>query len=294
MATAGDAGAFAIAAIAASSGAGLASPSLVAMLRVDRATASRPRLQSVVNAGTGPGIAIAAALALAVDWRTVWLVAAVVTAGAAVGILVTHRPEPGVEDDADTARVSRGWLRAHAAPIVAAALLGAGSAAAWSFGRTILVDAGATATGSTLAWVALGAGGALAVLTAGVLDRLGPRRAWTATVATVAAATVALAASPGASLVAVVALAAFGWGYTAGTGALIGWTAAIEARHAAAGTAMLFVVLVLGQAVGAAAVGALEPAIGLPAAFVAAALVAVLAAATSATGWSRVRAPADW
>lgn len=294
MALAGDGATFAVAAVAASSGAGLASPALVAMLATDRVARERPQLQSVVNAGTGPGLVIAALLALsAEDWRTVWLVASVTAAVAAIATIVSHRAASGVDARAATPRPSRAWLRTHAPVVAAALLMGVASAATWSFGRTIVVDAGASDDASILAWVALGLGGTAAVATAGPLERLGPRRAWTITVLVLAAATATLAIAPGAVVAAGAACAAFGWGYTAGSGALIAWTRALDASRAASGTAMLFVTLVLGQAAGAALVGATAPVVGLGAAFAAAAGIACLAILAVSTGWARERQRAD-
>lgn len=278
MAMAPNAAAFAWAAIVASSGAGLASPALVALLQRDRATRAHPGLQTVVNAGTGPGLVAAAVLALLLpDWRLVWLVAAGVALAAGLATLVPHRAAD-VEHARSAGPPSRSWLLAHAPAIGGALLLGIGSAAAWSFGRSILVDAGADATASLVAWIGIGVGGALVVPMSRALERLGPRRAWLATAGTTAVATGALALGASATPVAVLACVAFGWGYTAASGALIGWTASIEPERAAAGTAMLFVVLVLGQAVGAAAVGMIAEGIGLALSFAGASIVTILGA----------------
>jgi predicted MFS family arabinose efflux permease len=289
MASAGSAAAFAAAAIVASSGAGLASPALVSLLQRDRAAGAHPRLQTVVNAGTGPGLVVAAVLALVLpEWRLVWMVAAGVAIAAGLATLMTHRAVDGPEPERGSAAPTRSWLLAHAPAIGGALLLGMGSAAAWSFGRSILVDAGADEAASLVAWIGIGVGGALVVPTSRALDRLGPRRAWLVTAGATAVATAALAMGASVTVVAVVACAAFGWGYTAASGALIAWTASIEPGRAAAGTAMLFVVLVLGQAVGAAAVGVVAQGAGLALAFaVAAALTLVSAGAALVGGRSR-------
>ncbi|GAA2176694.1 MFS transporter [Agrococcus versicolor] len=281
MATAGDATVFACSAILASSGAGLASPALVALLQRDRAAAPHPRLQTVVNAGTGPGLVAAAALAMLLpDWRLVWLVAAVVAVAAAVATLLLHRPASAGGSDAALAPSAR-WLAAHVSAIAGALLLGVGSAAAWSFGRSILVDAGASDTASLVAWVGIGVGGTVVVATARPLERLGPRGAWLLTAGATGAATAALAAGASVTALSLVACVVFGWGYTAASGALIGWTASIDPGRAAAGTAMLFVVLVLGQAVGAAAIGVVAEGVGLAVAFAAAAVVTAGGAAAA-------------
>jgi predicted MFS family arabinose efflux permease len=137
-----------------------------------------------------------------------------------------------------------------------------------------------------LAWVALGLGGLAVVPSAGPMSALGPRRAWVVTAGALAAATVALVAAPGSVPLALAACLVFGWGYTAATGALIGWTGAIEPARAASGTALLFVLLVLGQAIGAAVAGAAISTTGYGPAFLGAAVVAAVA---GALGWSRRR-----
>ncbi len=91
---------------------------------------------------------------------------------------------------------------------------------------------------------------------------------------------------PGANFAVLAACAVFGWGYTAGTGALIAWTTHIEPALAPAGTSLLFVVVVLGQALGATAVGVAVTAAGSTVAFIVAALVSLAAAALPVVGRS--------
>jgi predicted MFS family arabinose efflux permease len=151
--------------------------------------------------------------------------------------------------------------------------MGAGSAAVWNYGRTLLIEAGASEGVSVAAWIALGAGGTAAILTARRLSALGPRAAWAVTTAAATVASLTLALAPGVTAVALAACAVFGWGYTAGTGALIAWTTRIDPARAPSGTSLLFVVLVLGQAVGAAVLGAVASGGGLVVAFLVAAVV---------------------
>ncbi|OLT48101.1 MFS transporter [Cellulosimicrobium sp. CUA-896] len=278
MALSPDAGSFAAFAIAGSAGAGLASPALVSTLQRDPTTQEMPRAQAVVNAGTGPGLVAAGVLALLLlpDWRLAWGLAAVVAVASGAVVVATARtrgPAP-----ARASMPPSSWFVAHATVLAAALLMGAGSAAVWNYGRTLLVESGTAETTSVLAWVAIGAGGTAVLATAAWLERRGPRTSWLVTSGTVAVASATLVAAAGSAPLALAACAAFGWGYTAGTGALIAWTARIDAPRAPSGTALLFVVLVLGQALGAAAVGALVPVAGYPTAFLAAAGAAAVAA----------------
>lgn len=277
---------FAVFAIASSAGAGLASPALVAVLQRDPATSRSPRSQAVVNAGTGPGVVIAGTLALvlAPDWRLAWIIAAVVTVLAAVGVLGAARG--GMDAAVPPTLPPLSWFVAHRRVLLAALLFGAGSAAVWTYGRTMLVASETSSGASMAAWVALGVGGTLVIVTARWMERLEPPVALIVTAIVVAIATAGVLAGGAWALL---SFAAFGWGYTAGSGVLIAWTAQIDAPRAPAGTALLFVTLILGQALGAAVVGGVIPAAGYPVAFVLAAAVSAAAIVPAVGARPRVR-----
>lgn len=268
------------AAVLGSAGAGLASPALVRIVQRNRLAVAADRAQAIVNAGTGPGLIAAGLLALTLqpDWRAAWWTAAAASVAAAAGVLALDRGA-GMAADAPARLPPASWFAAHRIVIGAALLMGAGSAAVWNSGRTLLAEAGTPSETSVLAWVALGAGGLAVIPTARRMSTLRPRVAWAVTAAAIAVATTALVAAPGLLPFALAACLVFGWAYTAGTGALIAWTAAIAPERAAGGTALLFVLLVLGQAVGAAAAGAIASAAGFTTAFLAAAAASTAAGA---------------
>ncbi|SDO32453.1 Predicted arabinose efflux permease, MFS family [Microbacterium sp. ru370.1] len=278
MAMAPDVVVFAAAAVLGSAGAGLASPAVVAVLKSHPATRGDARAQTIANSGTGPGLVLAGALALVLlpEWRVAWAIAAVCSALAGVAVVALSR---GISTAGDRMPLPpRSWFARHVRPLTAALLFGAGSAAVWTFGRTQLVDAGLDETLSVVAWIGLGAGGASVALTARLLATWGPRRAWAITVVLAAGATVALPLTASGIVGAVVVAAVFGWAYTAATGALIAWTTDLDAERVAAGTALLFVTLVLGQGVGAAVLGLLVTGVGGWAAFAVGAGVCAAAA----------------
>ncbi|MGU3408988.1 MFS transporter [Microbacterium sp. M1A1_1b] len=234
------------------------------------------RAQTIVNSGTGAGLVAAGVLALVLlpDWRTAWLVSAVCAVLTGAAVLVTDR---GARSGprGNTALPPAAWFRQHGGLLVAALLLGAGSAAVWNLGRAVVVDAGAGGTASVVAWIALGLGGAAVVLTARWLGARPVRTAWAITVLAVALGTVGLGVGAAVVPVAFIACLVFGWGYTAATGVLITWTSSLAPEHAPSGTSMLFVTLVLGQAVGAAAAGGVLDHVGALLTMLVAALVAV-------------------
>lgn len=271
-----------------SAAAGLASPALVALVARQVPGAVQGRAQAIVNAGTGPGLVVAGVLALVLlpDWRTAWAWSGGFALVIGVVLLVASRggaraPAPTVASPS-TARPAVVWLAAHRRVLVLALLFGAGSAVVWTYGRSALVEAGAPVAVSVSAWIALGLGGAAVVVTARWTSGLGARGLWTVTAGSVAVAVLALGLAPESITVALLACTVFGWGYTAATGALIVWTTEIAPERASAGTSMSFVALVLGQAVGAAAAGALNGAVGTLATFVAGAVVTAGAAAGAA------------
>lgn len=276
MAASPDAVVFGASAVVGSTGAGLASPALVALIDQQVPDGRRGRAQAIVNSGTGPGLAVAGVLALVLlpDWRTAWAVSGAVALATGAAVLLAGRrgdPSPAAGD-----RPDGHWFRQHAAVLVLATAFGAGSAAVWTYGRAALVDAGTPAALSVVAWIALGLGGACVAVTAPWTTRLSARTAWGVTTAAVALAVAALGLVPAVTLLALVACAVFGWGYTAATGALIAWTTEIDPERAASGTSMLFVTLVLGQAVGSAGAGALVGGVGTGGTLVVAAVVVAL------------------
>src|SRR5690606_26103544 len=143
-------------------------------------------------------------------------------------------------------------------PLVAASLAGASSAAVWTFGRTVLTDAGTGGeTYAVLAWMVLGAAGVLGAVAGRMVQAWSLRTAWAATTVTMLAATLVVGLAPGARPAAVAAVALFGAGYTALSGVLIVWAVRTLPEHATTGTVLLFIALAVGQALGSAGLGAL-------------------------------------
>lgn len=277
---------FVPAAIVSSAGAGLASPALVGIVARNVPAARRDRAQAVVNSGTGPGLVAAGALALVLlpQWRLGFVIGAGLTALAGVLVLALDRVRPADVEGAET--VDRSWrgMGSLRAPALGALLLGAASAAVWTYGRAHLVDEGLGVTASTVAWMFLGVGGTATVVTAGWQARHRPARAWLLTSSGVALSIAVLGLGAGGSAVAPAACFLFGWAFVAATSAQIAWASQLVPGRAASGTAALFITLTLGQAVGSTVVGLVADRGGMSLAFLVAAGLAVVAAVIPAVG----------
>jgi MFS family permease len=211
-------------AIVGSAGAGLASPGLVSIVRRNVTALANDRSQAMANACTGPGLTVAGILALVPlpDWRLAWFLVAACRLAIAIAIAIAidalvldrgGRLGPAPENGANPPALLRAsWLTNHRQTIVAAFFMGARSAAVWNYGRTLLVDAGASEHTSVTAWIALGIGGTVAIGIARLMSTLDPRTARTITTLTAAAASSTLALAPTTTAAALAACAAFGWG----------------------------------------------------------------------------------
>lgn len=271
-------------ALLAGSGAGAATPALVAAVAGAVPLPDQPRAQGLVNSGTGAGVVGGGLLVLSAPeaWRLSW-------AGFAVAaLLVTswadrrarwHSVRDGraARDDGPDGRVQ---LRRLGRPMVAALLAGVGCAGVWTFARDLMTaDGGLPPAITGLLWCLLGAAGLVGGLSGVLVRRVGLRAAWTIPVVAAAGGTTALGAWPGAVVPAALALVCFGSAFVALSGVLIAWGAERTPTAAAAAAAILFIGLTVGQALGSVALGLVTEAVGAPAAFLAAGALLVVSAA---------------
>jgi predicted MFS family arabinose efflux permease len=277
--------------LTAGSAAGAASPAMVVAVSTTAPPRQVDRRQSLVNAGTGIGVALAgvAALFAPSGWRAVWVVAAVAAVGTAAAVdrctSWPTRADPGHcaahANKAVTVALEQGQAgRTLVRPAMAAGFAGLGSAAVWTFGRDLLTTVGDLPQHTTaVLWVVLGAAAVLGALSGDAVRVLGLRRAWAVTVLLSAVSTGALAVAAADAVAAGAALAVFGGSYTALSGVLIAWAGAVRPHLLGATTATLFIALTAGQAVGSVLTGALTGALGAPRAFLVSASLLASAAA---------------
>ncbi len=290
VAVAPDLGVLAAGVLIGGSSTGLASPPLAEAVSRSVPADRADRVQTVINAGTGLGVVVSGPVALLVsdDWRWAWavfcVIAVLVTIAGAVAVPGRRHPRrsatgPGQRSGAAaTDRPSLRWRRPGLARLLlAAAALGLGSSAVWVFARDVVIAVGGvTPFTATLMWIVLGAAGTVAVLTGDLVARIGLRRAWSAGMLLLAAATATIGLAPGSPPAIFCAAAVFGGAYIALSGVLLLWGTCLYPDAPAFGVGAPFLLLALGQAVAAPAIGLLSDVATSAAAFCAAALLAVL------------------
>ncbi|GAA4192436.1 hypothetical protein GCM10022219_12650 [Microbacterium oryzae] len=276
VAMAPDAPLLAVGVLIAGSSTGIASPPLAHAVAHRVAAPARDRVQSIVNAGTGLGVVVSGPVALVVadQWRMAWLAFSAIAAAVTVWVafVVPAARRSSVPASPARARFPPGALLLGAA----AALMGVGSAAVWTFGQD-LVGAHTGRGVATVAWIVLGACGLLGAAAGDLVERLGMGAAWAALMVAMAASTAALAVAPGAAVVVLAASGVFGAVYIAATGVLLVWSTQVFPESPARGVGLVFLLLAVGQAVAAPAWGALADLAGLRMAFCAASILSALA-----------------
>ncbi|WP_434994836.1 MFS transporter [Arthrobacter sp. Ld5] len=248
----------AIAVVLAGAGAGFATPGLVTLIERNLDAARQENAQTVVNAGTGAGIVVAGGIMLLTitQWRIGWVAIALLVVLATVATIRSDRAGQEQQEATPSARMRARDRSVLVRPIAAAMLVGASSAAVWTFGRSAMAESGTGAeVYSVVAWMVLGAFGVLGAVAGGIIHRWTLRTAWVLSAVSMGAATIVLGAVPGVLLPAYVSVAVFGAAYTAACGVLIIWAERVVPEHAAEGTAVLFIALAIGQAIGSVLMG---------------------------------------
>ncbi|MEU9169211.1 MFS transporter [Streptomyces sp. NPDC048420] len=262
----------------AGSSTGLASPPMAAAVSRWVLSGLQDRAQSVVNAGTGIGVMVSGPIALLLidQWRWAWGVFAVLAAAVTLWVRLVV-PFTSSESSGDSGRPGR--ARGTAVMVLAAFLMGLGSVAVWTFGRDLVTTEGhASSLVSTTMWTVLGAAGFIGALSGDLVARAGLARSWTLVMITMAGATLLLALAPGSALAAYSAAAVFGASYVCLCGLTLLWSTRIHPDRASFGVGVSFLMIAVGQSVGAPLAGALTDAAGGTSAFLTCAGIALLGA----------------
>jgi predicted MFS family arabinose efflux permease len=263
----------AVGVVVAGSSTGLASPPLADAVARWVHAEHADRVQTVVNAGTGVGVAVSGpvALLLSGSWRLAW------AAYCAIAVLVTvwtAAAVPGGRTRRPSAAGGPWWRPGAGRLLLAAAALGVGSAAVWVFGRDVVVSAGVSPAASTVMWIALGVAGVAGAFTGDLVGRTGLGRAWAAGMLLLAVATTAFALVPAVLPAVFAAAALFGAVYIGLTAVLLVWGTRAYPDTPALGVGAAFLLIAVGQALAAPVLGLLSDLATAPVAFGTAAVVA--------------------
>ena len=261
--------------LVAGSSTGLASPPMAEAVAREVPEGLQDRANTLINGGTGVGVALSgpAALLLSGQWRVAWAAFALV--GTAVVLwnaavmpraYVQVGPDaPGSRETPDDPRSRRASVsyfvgarvRARSAPLFLAAFgVGFASAVYWTFSRDLVVSAGHLGqTGSTLFWTAIEVSGLLGGAAGDLAGRFGLPGVMRGALVSMAAAIALLAVAPGTLPLAYASAALFGSTYIALTGALLVWSVDVFREKPSAGLGAAFLLIAVGQLAGSPAAG---------------------------------------
>lgn len=225
------------------------------------------RTLSAINCGTGYGVAIAAPLAIATgaSWRAAWLLfaaCALVTTAWSWHVLGGEPRSPA--RSAGPAGRQAAWGRPGTRSLMIAALLiGMGSAAYWTFAVDDLQVHGISSTLSRVFLAVVGVASLLSTITGDLIERWGLLIVFRSTIVIEAAGVTLLAIAPSAAPAAFVSAIAFGASFNAVIAVLALWSAELYPRERSRGLAIAMGAAGIGQLCGPLASGLLGQSIGL-------------------------------
>ncbi|TDD37276.1 MFS transporter [Actinomadura sp. KC06] len=262
--------------LVAGSSTGIASPPMAAAVSRWVREGVRDRAQSVVNAGTGIGVLVSGPIALVLidQWRWAWGVFSLLAAAVTLWIWLTV---PHTTSEGRGPAGERGFVPGTALLLLGAFLMGLSSVAMWTFGRDLITsEGGAGPVVSTSMWTVLGAAGFVGALSGDLIARSGLARSWTMVMIAIGGATALLGLAPASAPVAFLAGGVFGAAYVGLCGLVLLWSTSLYPERASFGVGVSFMMIAVGQTVGAPLAGALTDAAGGVTAFYACAAVGLL------------------
>ncbi|WGF86704.1 MFS transporter [Marinivivus vitaminiproducens] len=273
---------------------GLASPPLAEAVAMRIAPEGQGRANTIINSGTSAGVVLSGPVALAATgaWREAYLVFAVLAAGVTVWVWMAL-PMRGGRRDGAAPDLSWSVLgRPAARPLVLAAFgMGAASAAYWTFAGEIVREVGGLSPSvANTAWVVVGVSGFAGAAAGDLVRRFGISAVNRTALALLGTAIVSLGALPGHVASAYGAAGLFGAAYIMLTGVYLVWGVRVFSDRPAIGLGLPFLMVAIGQAVGAPIAGGLIGTIGYAMAFAAFAAVALLAMLATPPAVANLRA----
>ncbi|PWG61804.1 MFS transporter [Spiribacter halobius] len=267
---------------------GLASPPMAeAVARVIPAE-RQPQANTLINSGTSVGVALSGPIALAATghWREAYLLFAAAAAVVTLWIVLTV---PGLRTTAVRPRSSVsgadcvGLARAGSLPLVTAATgMGFASAAYWTFAGEVIVEIGGLPQGASgLAWVVIGVSGLVGGAAGELIRRFEINAVHRAFLLALGLACLALGVMPSYVSIAFVSAALFGAAYIMLTGVYLVWGVRVFSDRPAIGLGLPFLMIAVGQVIGAPIAGAIIDAANHKMTFIVFSAIAAITAATA-------------
>jgi predicted MFS family arabinose efflux permease len=254
---------------------GLASPPLAAAIDMCVQQDRRDAANTIVNAGTSIGVGLSGAIAvsMAQEWRIAYGLFAGIAFVLAVAALKTV---PGGMQKA----VQRGGLPAMSGAllrlILAALMMGAASTSVWTFGGQLAaLSPGWQYRQTGILWIVIGVSSIAGAWAGWLVGRYGIGRVHLTFLALMAAGIVAVGTSFASSMSILFGGALFGASYVLLSGVYLVWGLKILPGRPAVGLMVGFLMMAVGQTIGAPVFGILLDAFGVNAAVFAFALLAI-------------------
>lgn len=261
---------------------GVASPPLAEAIARRVPGRSHDRVQALVNAGPGAGIAASGLIALFAShgWRVAWILFATIAVVVTLLVACSVPALPSAHRDTGT---GRGFAAVMVTPsswrmAAAAALFGAASAAVWTFGRDHVTQASGLGHTGAMLWVVLGIAELGGLGAADFIGRWGLRKVWTINLVLIGATTATLGFRPAILPVVFLMISVFGTSYIVLTTVVFLWATRLFPNDTAASVAFGFLVIAAGQAITSPLVGTIADHLGTTAGFLVCAGIGVVAA----------------
>lgn len=244
----------------------------------------RARVISAISSGTGWGVALAAPVALlaGTEWRTAWLLFALIAAGATIWALTVL---PGPDAARGSAEVVRLRLRWFVCPrssrlLAGALLVGLASSVYWTFAVDYLAsDGGLSTTQSRIFLAVVGVASVGGTVSGDAVRRIGGGATFILAGVAEATALLLLGLAPAHLGAAIASAVLFGAAYNVILAVQALWSGQVFSQRPSAGLAAAMTMNALGMLVGPPALGALADQTGFAVVFSAAAALMLATAA---------------
>ncbi|MBO1212468.1 MFS transporter [Staphylococcus nepalensis] len=212
-----------------------------------------------INSGTSIGLMFTGITAMFafIDWRQTYFVYAIL----ALAVLIwNYLIIPSLKEDINihTGSFNIRDISASTRIVITSTLLGISTATFWTFSKSFVQNTGNYSDFAlSIFWILIGLFGMIGGISGAIIDKRGLHYAFNLGVIALAIATIALAFTPNIWLIPFVSASLFGMSYIFLTGVLLVWGIKIFVKNASLGIGIPFLMLAVGQVIGASLAGLL-------------------------------------